>query len=62
MADCIKIKVENPGSRWAAVELKDPTKVIVEGKTPYCVSKKAEESGKKYMLVFIPEKDVTYIF
>ncbi len=63
-ADAIKepvIQVKNKNSQWVALDIIDNT-VISEGVTTEEVTKKAQFSGKMFMLMFVPKKGETYIF
>jgi hypothetical protein len=63
-ADAIKepvIQVKNKNSQWVALDIIDNT-VISEGVTTEEVTKKAQVSGKMFMLMFVPKKGETYIF
>ncbi|MEX0813655.1 MAG: DUF5678 domain-containing protein [Chitinophagales bacterium] len=62
MTATLNINPKNPDSRWIAVNVKDNSKIIAEGKTPQEVIKKAKKTGVNYILSFVPKKDSTYIF
>ena len=55
----LKIETKSDDSRWAALDFNN--KLIAEGKTPEEAIEKAEKITDKYALMFIPEKNITYI-
>lgn len=58
----LEIKVNNPESRWIALDFIDSNIVISEGKTPEEAEEKAKSLGKDFILMFVPKKGETYIF
>lgn len=56
----MNVEIKDPKTRWAALDFDN--KVIAEGKTPEEAIEKAELITKKYALMWIPEKGITYIF
>lgn len=55
------IEVKNKDSQWVALDIIDNS-VICEGITPDEVAQKAEQTGKPFLLMFVPKKGETYIF
>jgi hypothetical protein len=62
MKDAIKIKMRNVRSRFVALDLRDRTKVVAEGRTAEAVAKKAEKTGKPFSMLFVPAKGKRHIF
>lgn len=61
MTATLNINPKSPQTRWVALNIKDNSKIIAEGKTPQSVIKKADKTGKEYILSFVPKKGTTYI-
>ena len=53
--------VEN-SSKWIAVSLKDPKKVLFESIDPKKLHEKASKSGIEFMLKFVPDPNSKFIF
>lgn len=62
MQKSIHISVRSVTSRYVALDLKDRTKVIAEGRTAVAVAKKARHTGRPFSMLFIPAKGQTYVF
>lgn len=61
MSHAIVIKPTSPRSRWVALSLDKRAKIISEGVKPEVVIRKAEKTGKKFTIQFIPDPNSTYI-
>jgi hypothetical protein len=58
----INITPKNPDSKFIALDIKDQSKIIAEGKTINIVIDKAEKTGKKFILAPVLKENCTYIF
>lgn len=62
MKDIIEIKPKNPRSRWVAVSLDKKTEILAEGIKLVTVVKKAEKTGRVFVMQWIPISNHTNIF
>ena len=62
MQKTVNISVRSAGSRYVALDLKQQNKVIAEGRTAQTVADKARKTGRSFSMMFIPERDKTYVF
>lgn len=56
----IIIKTKSPESRWAALEMSNLNNIISEGIKPKSVFHQAEKSGKKFIMIFVPDSNIKY--
>jgi hypothetical protein len=61
MPTIIEIKPKSPRTRWVALSLDKKAEIISEGVKPEVVIRKANSTGKKYIVQFIPNPNSTYI-
>ena len=61
MSNAIKIRPKHPRTKFVALDLYDPSKIIAEGTTPEVVVKRARKTGKEFSIMFIP-KPGNYVF
>jgi hypothetical protein len=57
----INIKPKSDRSRWVALSLGDKPKILFEGVKMEVVIKKANKTGKSYIMQFVPKPDSAYI-
>jgi hypothetical protein len=53
---------KDPNSKFIALDIKDQSKIIAEGRTINTVIDKAEKTGKKFILTPVLKENCTYIF
>ena len=57
----IEIKPKSTRSRWVALAMDAKHTILSEGVKPEGVISKAERTGKKFTIQFIPDPNSTYI-
>lgn len=62
MTYAIHIKTKSDKSRFVAIDRYKTGEVIAEGRTGKSVIAKAEKSGRKYSMMYIPPKGQKCIF
>ena len=58
----IRIKVKSPDSRFAALDVNNKYKVLVEGKDAVVVATEARKLNIPFSMMFIPEKNKRHIY
>lgn len=60
----MEINTQNKDSRWVALDIKDMSIIISEGKHPLEVIEEADikVSRDNYILSFVPDPSVKYVF
>lgn len=54
--------LRNSVSDYAAIDIKDKSTIIAEGKKVDEVIRKADKTGKEYLIMYIPKRGQTYIY
>lgn len=62
MKKTVNIAIRNKSSRYVALDLCRQDKVIAEGKTATAVADRARRTGRPFSIMFVPERDKTYVF
>lgn len=62
MVKTVTVSVHKKSSRYVALDLKVPGKVIAEGRVAAAVAESARKTGRLFSMMFIPEGDKTYVF
>lgn len=58
----LEISPKSPKTRWVAIDTNDSHTIISEGVKPELVIKKADKTGKKYSMMYVPDPNNKYIF
>ena len=61
MTNVIEIKPKSDTSRWVALNFNDNSIILVEGKNPEIVAKKAEAMNVTFIMQFVPDPKSSYI-
>ena len=62
MQKTVNISVRHKSSRYVALDLRKQGNVIAEGRKAETVADKARKTGRSFSMMFIPERDKTFIF
>jgi hypothetical protein len=62
MQRTISFAVKNRASRYVALDLKEKSRVIAEGRTAVSVAEKARKTGRAFSMMFIPAQGKTYVY
>ncbi len=62
MTHSIKINIRNVRSKFVALDVKDRTRIIAEGRTAESAARKARKCGKPFSMMFVPARGRTYVF
>ncbi len=62
MTKTVTVSVHKKSSRYVALDLKEPGKVIAEGRVATAVAESARKTGRLFSMMFVPEGNKTYVF
>lgn len=62
MPATVLVVPKNPRTKYMALDFNDQSKIVAEGTTIKSVIRKAEKTGRRFILMPVLEGNCTYIF